>query len=169
MYILLTWYLILPITVAARSRAWTVFARSNTGVVGSYPPQHMDIRVCLYCLCCPVVEALRRADPPSKESYRLCIGSRNWKSGQGPTKGCRIIESEERCLTFGPFCTCHLILRRSKRIFYHYMNINELNGTENGQRSCLNDIQITDSPRRKQIPFSWNGDPDPKYICLWNC
>jgi hypothetical protein len=25
----------------------------------------------------------------SKDSYRLCIGSRNWKSGQGPTKGCR--------------------------------------------------------------------------------
>jgi hypothetical protein len=23
--------------------------------------------------------------------YRLCIGSRNWKSGQGPTKGCRAI------------------------------------------------------------------------------
>jgi hypothetical protein len=37
------------------------------------------------------VEALRRADPPSKESCRLCTGSRNWKSGQGPTKGCRAI------------------------------------------------------------------------------
>jgi hypothetical protein len=32
-------------------------------------------------------EALQRADPPSKEIYRLCIGLRNWKSGQGPTKG----------------------------------------------------------------------------------
>jgi hypothetical protein len=41
------------------------------------------------CLCCPVqVEALRRADPTSKQSYRLYIGLGNWKTGQGP-KGCR--------------------------------------------------------------------------------
>jgi hypothetical protein len=32
------------------------------------------------------VAALRQADPPLKESYRLYIGLRNWKSGQGPTK-----------------------------------------------------------------------------------
>jgi hypothetical protein len=38
-----------------------------------------------------VITALRRVDPPSKESYRLCIGSRNWKSGQGLAKGCRAI------------------------------------------------------------------------------
>jgi hypothetical protein len=31
-----------------------------------------------------LVAALRRAHPPSKESYRLCIELRNWKSGQGP-------------------------------------------------------------------------------------
>jgi hypothetical protein len=36
-------------------------------------------------------QALQQADPPSKESYRLCIDSRNWKSGQGPTKDCRAI------------------------------------------------------------------------------
>jgi hypothetical protein len=36
-------------------------------------------------------EALRRADPPSKEFYQLCIGSRNWKRGQGPTTIRRII------------------------------------------------------------------------------
>jgi hypothetical protein len=35
------------------------------------------------------VVALRRADPPSKESYRLCKRSRKYKSGQGPTKVCR--------------------------------------------------------------------------------
>jgi hypothetical protein len=32
----------LPITVAARSKVWTVFARSNTGIVGSNPKQGMD-------------------------------------------------------------------------------------------------------------------------------
>jgi hypothetical protein len=33
--------------------------------------------------------ALRRADPPSKEPYRLYIRLRNWKRGQGPTKDCK--------------------------------------------------------------------------------
>jgi hypothetical protein len=44
----------------------------------------------ILCLCCCLqVVALWRAHPPSKEHYRLCKISRNWKSGQGPTKGCR--------------------------------------------------------------------------------
>jgi hypothetical protein len=51
--------------------------------------------VCVYSvfmLSCVQVAALRRADPPSKESYRLCKRSGNRKSGQGPTKGRRAIE-----------------------------------------------------------------------------
>jgi hypothetical protein len=68
---------------------WPRGLRSNTGIVGSNPTWGMDVCVRLLCLCCPVlVAALWRADPPSKESYRLCKRSRNWKSGQGPTKGC---------------------------------------------------------------------------------
>jgi hypothetical protein len=39
-----------------------------------------------------VVNGLRRTDPPSKESYRLCIRLGNWKNGQGPTKDCRAID-----------------------------------------------------------------------------
>jgi hypothetical protein len=35
------------------------------------------------------VATLRRADPPSKETYRLCERSRNRKSDHGPTEGCR--------------------------------------------------------------------------------
>jgi hypothetical protein len=31
--------------VAARSKAWTVFARSDTGIVGSNPTQGMDVYV----------------------------------------------------------------------------------------------------------------------------
>jgi hypothetical protein len=38
----------------------------------------------LVVLFCVELAALRRDDPPSKESYRLCIGLRNWKSGRGP-------------------------------------------------------------------------------------
>jgi hypothetical protein len=50
--------------------------------------------VCVYSvfvLFCVYEQALRRADPPSKESYQLCRESRNWKSDQGQTKGCRAI------------------------------------------------------------------------------
>jgi hypothetical protein len=72
-------------TVAARSNAWTAFARSNTGIVGSYPPRDMDVCVHLFCV---QVAALRRADPPSKESYRLCIDYETEKAAKAH-KGCR--------------------------------------------------------------------------------
>jgi hypothetical protein len=38
------------ITVAALSKAWTVFARSNTGVVDSNSTRGMDIYICLFCV-----------------------------------------------------------------------------------------------------------------------
>jgi hypothetical protein len=62
-----------PITVAARYKAWTVFARSNAGIVNANPTQGMEV-VCVYSmfvLSCVWIEALRRADHSSKESYRL--------------------------------------------------------------------------------------------------
>jgi hypothetical protein len=40
----------LPITVTARSKAWTVFACSNTGFVGSYITWGMDVCVRLFCV-----------------------------------------------------------------------------------------------------------------------
>jgi hypothetical protein len=58
-----------PITVAALSKAWTVFARSNAGIVGSNPTQGMDVCVWVYCVY--VV---------------LCVGSgfpNGWSSVQG--------------------------------------------------------------------------------------
>jgi hypothetical protein len=45
-------------------------------VVGSNPTRGMVVRVCVYSvfvLSCTQVSALRQADLPSKESYRLCI------------------------------------------------------------------------------------------------
>jgi hypothetical protein len=39
------------IPVAARSKAWNVFARSNTGIVCSNPTEGMDVCVCLFCVC----------------------------------------------------------------------------------------------------------------------
>jgi hypothetical protein len=51
----------LPITVAARSEIWTVFARSNTEIVYS-----------VFVFSCVYVEALRRADPRPR-SHTDCV------------------------------------------------------------------------------------------------
>jgi hypothetical protein len=60
--------------VAARSKACTVFALSNAGIIGLNPNQDMDVCVCIYTLSlpCVYVAVLRRADHSSKESYCLC-------------------------------------------------------------------------------------------------
>jgi hypothetical protein len=75
----------MTITVAARPKAWTVFALLNAGIMDSNPIWGMDVCVrlfSLYVLPCVQVAALRRADPQSKESYRLCKRLRNWKSAK---------------------------------------------------------------------------------------
>jgi hypothetical protein len=49
--------------------------------------------VCVYSVCVVVLcISSGLADPPSKESYRLHIGLRNLKSGQGPKRGCSVRE-----------------------------------------------------------------------------
>jgi hypothetical protein len=58
--------------MAARSKARTAFNRSNTGIMGSNPARSMDVCPRFSVLCSPMyVVALRRADPPSKESYQM--------------------------------------------------------------------------------------------------
>jgi hypothetical protein len=69
---------------------------SPSRTLGSWvgiPPKAW-VSMCVYSvfvLLYMYVASLRLADPPSKEFYRLCIGSRNWKSSQEPTKYCRAI------------------------------------------------------------------------------
>jgi hypothetical protein len=46
----------LPITVTAQSRAWTLFARSNAGIVGSNPTQGMDVCLRFFCVCVVLCE-----------------------------------------------------------------------------------------------------------------
>jgi hypothetical protein len=41
----------LSITLVARFKAWTVFARSNTGIMSSHPTWGMDVCVRLSCVC----------------------------------------------------------------------------------------------------------------------
>jgi hypothetical protein len=43
--------LLLAITVAVLSKIWTVFVRSNTGIVGPNTTRGMDICVRLFCVC----------------------------------------------------------------------------------------------------------------------
>jgi hypothetical protein len=57
--------------MAERSKAGTVYDRSNIGIAGSNLASGMDVCPRASVLCCPVsVEALRRVDPPFKKSYQ---------------------------------------------------------------------------------------------------
>jgi hypothetical protein len=56
----------------AQEKAWTIFVRLNTGIVGSNPTRGNDVCVRLFLLYVQLA-VLRRADAASKESYRLCI------------------------------------------------------------------------------------------------
>jgi hypothetical protein len=47
----------MPVTVAERSKACTVFTNSEAGIVDSNPTKGMDslyVYVFILCLCCPV-------------------------------------------------------------------------------------------------------------------
>jgi hypothetical protein len=78
--------------VAAQYKACTVFTRSNAGISGSNPAQGMDVCVRLFCVC--VVLCVGKGIVKGWSPFQGVLprmGSRNWKSGQGPTKGCRAI------------------------------------------------------------------------------
>jgi hypothetical protein len=60
--------------------------------------RHGCLCALILCVVLCVDSGLRRPDLPSRESYRLSIGIRNWKSGQGPTKVCRGIDRFIECL-----------------------------------------------------------------------
>jgi hypothetical protein len=73
-----------PITVVAKSEAWTVFARSNTWIVGSNPTRGMDVYVRLFCGCvilC-VSSGLAKGWSPVQEVLTTVYSLRNWKNSQ---------------------------------------------------------------------------------------
>jgi hypothetical protein len=86
----------LPLTMTVRSKAWTVFVRSDAGIVGSNSTQGIDVWVFVYSvvvLSCVQVAALRRAYHSSIESYRLVEKwVRNNKRGQSPVWAVRTVE-----------------------------------------------------------------------------
>jgi hypothetical protein len=75
--------LLLPITVAARSKAWTVFARSNAGIVGSNHTQGIHVYVRLFCVCV------------------LCLGrglATSWSPVQGNLPTEKSVKAEQRAV-----------------------------------------------------------------------
>jgi hypothetical protein len=88
---LVTLIIFWPITVAARSKAWTVFARSNAGIVGSNPAQ--VINVCIVCvyfvffvvLC--VGRGLAKGWSPVQGVLPTVYGFTKLKKGPRPNKG----------------------------------------------------------------------------------
>jgi hypothetical protein len=74
-----------PTTVAARSKAWRVFARSNSWVMSSNPTRGMD--VCAFVLC--VGSGLATDWSPVKGLWPSVYRINKLKSGRGQIKGCR--------------------------------------------------------------------------------
>jgi hypothetical protein len=85
-----------PITLATHSNAWTIFDRSNAGVVSSNPTRGMDVCVrlfCVYVVLC-VNRRLVTGWSPFQGVLPTVYRLRNWKSGQGPTKGCTALREQ---------------------------------------------------------------------------
>jgi hypothetical protein len=64
----------MPVTVAEQSKTRTVFARADAGQWVRILLRAWMFNVCVVCAffsVCVQVEALQRADHPSKESYQL--------------------------------------------------------------------------------------------------
>jgi hypothetical protein len=70
----------MPITLAERSEAWTVFAPSSTGIMGSNPNQDMDVclRLCCVCVVLYVGSSLETGWSPVQGVLPTEIGLRNW-------------------------------------------------------------------------------------------
>jgi hypothetical protein len=70
--------------LAARSEAWTVFARSNAGIVGSNPTQGMDVCVYVYSVfvILPVGSGLATGWMPVQGVLPTVYRLRNWKTAK---------------------------------------------------------------------------------------
>jgi hypothetical protein len=73
------------ITAAARSVAWTIFARSNTGIVGSNPTQGMDVCLLLFS----VGSGLETCWSTIQGALPTALGLRNWSETKSFTDALR--------------------------------------------------------------------------------
>jgi hypothetical protein len=63
-----------PVKMAARSKVWTVFAHSNTGIVGSTPTWGLDVCVRLFCVCAVQPVASRYTNYAIPAAYNTSWG-----------------------------------------------------------------------------------------------
>jgi hypothetical protein len=79
-YIWRTIQVMKPITMAARSKAWTVCGCSNAGIVGSNSTRGMDVSVSLFCVCVVlrVGSGLETGWSPVQGDISTVLGLRNW-------------------------------------------------------------------------------------------
>jgi hypothetical protein len=63
-------------------------------IVGPNPTQGLDVCMRLFCVCLVLCagSGLRRADPPSNDSYRLCIGLKTKNAAKVQRKDCTAID-----------------------------------------------------------------------------
>jgi hypothetical protein len=73
--------------VAAPSEAWTVFARSNTRIVGSNPMQGMDVCLRLFSVC--IGRGLAMGWSPIWGVLPSALGLRNWSETKSFTDALR--------------------------------------------------------------------------------
>jgi hypothetical protein len=116
-----------PTIVTARSKAWTVFARANTGIVGSNPIHGMDVCVRLFCVCVVLC---------------VCSGlATGWSSVQGvlPTvyknKGSPLWSSGQ---------SFWLKIQSSRVLFPALPDSLEIGGLERGPLSLVKTIQVNE-------------------------
>jgi hypothetical protein len=88
-----------PLTVAEQSKAYPIFVRSETGIMGSNPTQVMDdyyMYVFILCLCClvfryrPCDELITRSGSPT--GFKTIMILKNHRPG--PKGGCRASEKK---------------------------------------------------------------------------
>jgi hypothetical protein len=102
--------------------------------------------VCVYSvlvLFCVEVETLRRVDPPSKESYRLCIGLGNRE------KGARAQQRAVEPITY--YIQCLLIvffINSSERSQTSFRVLHTIKGNNGKSMNDTTVLEGTSNPRR---------------------
>jgi hypothetical protein len=85
-----------PIAVAGRSRACTVLARSNAGIMCSNPTQGMDVYVRLFCVYAVLYigSGLAKGQSSVQEVLPTVYRVKKMKKRSFPTKDCRAIDRD---------------------------------------------------------------------------
>jgi hypothetical protein len=130
-----------PITVAAQAKAWTVFARSSTGIMGSNPTQGMNVCVRLFCVCValcvgrgvatgwfpvqgvlPTVYRIKKLKKPSRSNKKDCrVIGRLWNVSCKPSAAAAWFRLLYRPVRGSSFQTAAMKVKTVLSMFYIYI------------------------------------------------